>query len=789
MTFNPIGVIGNMSKKAITLLIAFSVVSISALSIGIVNLVRGGDDQIPAATPEQIFTHSGSTITGLTSLGESEQNLVIPANLNGTPITKIGDTAFLSKTNIRTVIIENGIREIGVAAFSNCSNMTSITFPATLTDLYYGASGDTRGPVSYCTSLTSVTFTGQSLTTGLCGNTFRGCTALVEIDLPYGLTTVRYGTFESCTALQRVGLPSTLTTIEGNTFYGCSNLRSLTIPSSVTDFGGGSNYNAFTTIYTDRASAPSGWTSVGTRPIFWGCQLGNSDGYPYVMSFTKSSTNPANPTATNGIQNPYLPHGEFFGWTSDANGQTYTSANLNTAPNGVVRAEWGAIVPPYGNQNETPIPPAFTETTPLYSSTAHGGAENYAVKHYLLDLANLCEPTAAVMTVRDETFKFATARDIATANGTVNAPIVKLFDTITSSTANANKLSEQTYRVVAITYPENGDPVFTFYATGAYRNGYWDNTSPYNQNYNIDSEIPANLKTDFETNMLSAYPAYVKDAIQTPQIWQTSTIATGAPQPNAPSMYSSSYNALNQNLTSERQGDLMWLPSEHEIGNKSGTAGITPGIWGLNTTENSYATNGFSTYSWLRSGSSYNSSGACIVASAGGFGGSNVYYSGALRPALHLTVGNLAQGAKITAGYNNNGGAPVAARVSAPANGGATGKQTTVYADGGAAQVVYDAGAGNGITVIRVGGANVSSFAGSSGAAVAQNLNGVNSADGTFKVWSPDGGQTVTVDISGMTDGMGTVQNPFQIMAPRWRALETKWRRAILYMWGIPLRG
>ena len=50
------------------------------------------------------------------------------------------------------------------------------------------------------------------------------CTALTEVVLPEGLTTLSVGSFAGCTSLTEVILPESLLTIEEGVFKGCENL-------------------------------------------------------------------------------------------------------------------------------------------------------------------------------------------------------------------------------------------------------------------------------------------------------------------------------------------------------------------------------------------------------------------------------------------------------------------------------------------------------------------------------------------------------------------------------------
>ena len=94
---------------------------------------------------------------------------------------------------------------IGNYAFSDCSGLTSLILPS------------------------SVTSIGSSA--------FSGCSGLTSLTLPSSVTSIGSSAFEACYGLFSLTLPSSVTEIGESAFRGCSSLASLTLPSSVTSIG------------------------------------------------------------------------------------------------------------------------------------------------------------------------------------------------------------------------------------------------------------------------------------------------------------------------------------------------------------------------------------------------------------------------------------------------------------------------------------------------------------------------------------------------------------------------
>ena len=103
------------------------------------------------------------------------------------------DSPFSQNSNIKSVIIENGVTSIGTYAFYGCASLTDITIPD------------------------SVVSIGESA--------FDGCTSLVSVTLSKSITTIAYSTFFGCSSLTSIEIPKSVTTIVNFAFCGCTNLK------------------------------------------------------------------------------------------------------------------------------------------------------------------------------------------------------------------------------------------------------------------------------------------------------------------------------------------------------------------------------------------------------------------------------------------------------------------------------------------------------------------------------------------------------------------------------------
>ena len=67
--------------------------------------------------------------------------------------------------------------------------------------------------------------------------TFYECSGLTSIEIPNSVTSIGYDAFHGCSGLTSVTIPNSVTSIGSSAFSNCSGLTSVTIPNSVTSIG------------------------------------------------------------------------------------------------------------------------------------------------------------------------------------------------------------------------------------------------------------------------------------------------------------------------------------------------------------------------------------------------------------------------------------------------------------------------------------------------------------------------------------------------------------------------
>lgn len=76
-------------------------------------------------------------------------NLVIPSTYDGKPVTTIEQNAFKGCTTLKSVVIQQGVKQIGYGAFDGCSNLTSVVVPVSITFMDNNAFNNCSSSLSF----------------------------------------------------------------------------------------------------------------------------------------------------------------------------------------------------------------------------------------------------------------------------------------------------------------------------------------------------------------------------------------------------------------------------------------------------------------------------------------------------------------------------------------------------------------------------------------------------------------------------------------------------------------
>jgi hypothetical protein len=229
------------------------------------------------------YAVDGNSITITDCDASTSGELVIPATIEGKPVTSIGNKAFDECTSLTSITIPDSVTSIVLRAFSGCTSLTSITIPDSVTSIgdevfinctnlasitipdSVTSIGD--GAFWNCTNLTSITFGTNSKFTSIAVSAFYQCTSLTSITIPDSVTSIGESAFAGCNSLTSITIPDSVTSIGNGAFSGCTSLTSITILDGVTSIGRGAFFGCtnLTTI-----TIPSSVTTIGDK-AFSGC--------------------------------------------------------------------------------------------------------------------------------------------------------------------------------------------------------------------------------------------------------------------------------------------------------------------------------------------------------------------------------------------------------------------------------------------------------------------------------------------------------------------------------------
>ena len=192
-------------------------------------------------------------------------------------MTSLGDYTFYNCSGLTSITIPSSVTNLGQYAFSGCSGLTSITLPNSMTCIgqyaFYGCTG-------------SISITIPNSVTSIGNYAFYGCSGLKSVTIPNSVTSIGNYAFYDCTGLTAVTIPNSVTSIGNFAFYGCY-LRSLTIGAGVTSIGSSAFSSITKTIWLTN-TPPSGYkNAAGTINYVANNQyssLSNKKEYPFLSS-------------------------------------------------------------------------------------------------------------------------------------------------------------------------------------------------------------------------------------------------------------------------------------------------------------------------------------------------------------------------------------------------------------------------------------------------------------------------------------------------------------------------
>ena len=189
------------------------------------------------------LAYSQDTVEGIGICIDTE--LVIPYAYNNITIKTIGISAFENLSNITSVTLPKGVLNINLYAFKGCSSLKSVSLPKNLQNI--NSEAFMRSALTEISVPAGVTLRNKSFAecfelshvileegiTEIPNECFIDCAKLSYVSLPSTILSIKYKAFQNCTSLNSIDLGDSLQALGGYCFKNCSSLSQIEIPGSV----------------------------------------------------------------------------------------------------------------------------------------------------------------------------------------------------------------------------------------------------------------------------------------------------------------------------------------------------------------------------------------------------------------------------------------------------------------------------------------------------------------------------------------------------------------------------
>ena len=183
-------------------------------------------------------------LTEVNGISETNNEVIIPNEVNNIEIKEIGDELFLKNTYIEKLVIPEIVTTLGYKMCYGCTNLKEVTLPDNISVIpdYAFEKCTLLEKINIPQSLVQIRndafaesgikeFIAPDSFKEIWGYAFKDCKNLEKVDLNK-TTSIGDMSFENCTKLSSIVLPNTLVELGTYVFSGCTLLNNIKMPSN-----------------------------------------------------------------------------------------------------------------------------------------------------------------------------------------------------------------------------------------------------------------------------------------------------------------------------------------------------------------------------------------------------------------------------------------------------------------------------------------------------------------------------------------------------------------------------
>ena len=226
-------------KKLLSLFLAVAVI-IYAVPFGAFTFTASAEEKIEYTEDYYTYKVLNGEVTITDVDAAISGDIIIPLELRGFPVSNIGVGAFADCSDITSITIHNNVTSIGMHAFYRCNNLTNISIGSGIASIGMEA-------FNKCENLENVYITDIA---GWCNISFESYTSnpianasnlylngeiITDIVIPEGVNQISDYAFCNYNNMKSVTLPKSVTRILPEAFYNCTGLRKVYYRGSETE--------------------------------------------------------------------------------------------------------------------------------------------------------------------------------------------------------------------------------------------------------------------------------------------------------------------------------------------------------------------------------------------------------------------------------------------------------------------------------------------------------------------------------------------------------------------------